>query len=114
MIVDGKTAELLGSTREALSPEETCTAWFSRIKPEAVASVPVSVGKTQQGLMDENTCLRIHPTKGGRYVRCGGTAEKADGGFVHRGYHDDVDARIREKLKKEEAARRQEEQLAKP
>ena len=111
MIVDDKMAELLGITREELSPEGTYTAWFSRIKPEAVASVLASVGKMQQGLMDENTYLWIHPTKGERYVRCGGTAEKVDGGFVHRGYHYDVDAQVREKLEKEEAARRQEEQL---
>ena len=111
MIVDDKMAELLGINKEEFSPEETYTAWFSHIKPEAVESVLLSVGKMQQGFMDENTYLWIHPTKGERYVRCGGTAEKVKGGFIHRGYHYDVDAQVRDDLAKAEAARQQEEQL---
>ena len=100
MTVDDKMAELLGITGEDLSPEETYTAWFSRIKPEAVESVLASVAKMQQGFLDENTYLWIHPAKGERYVRCGGTAEKVEGGFIHRGYHYDVDAQVREDLEK--------------
>ena len=111
MIVDDKMAELLGIKKEDLSPEEVYTAWFSNIKPEAVASVLASVKRMQQGFMDENTYLWIHPTGGERYVRCGGTAEKVKGGFVHRGYHYDVDAQIRDELAKAEAVRQQEEQL---
>ena len=111
MIVDDKMAELLGIAKEDFSPEGTYTAWFSNIKPEAVESVLASVGKMQQGFLDENTYLWIHPTKGERYVRCGGTAEKVEGGFIHRGYHYDVDTQVREELDKAEAARQQEEQL---
>ena len=111
MTVDGKMAELLGIAEEDLTPEETYTAWFSRIKPEAVASVLASVGKMQQGLVDENTYLWIHPTKGERYVRCGGTAQKVEGGFIHRGYHYDVDTQVRDDLMKAEAAHQQKEEL---
>ena len=111
MIVDDKMAELLGITKEDLSPEQTYTAWFSRIKPEAVDSVLASVAKMQQGFRDENTYLWIHPTKGERYVRCGGTAQKVEGGFIHRGYHYDVDRQVREELRKAEITRQQEEQL---
>ena len=100
MLVDDKMAELLGVEKENLSPEETYEAWFSHIKPEAVESVLASVEKMQQGFMDENTYLWIHPTKGERYVRCGGTAEKVEGGFFHRGYHYDVDVQVREEMEK--------------
>ena len=113
MVVDDKMAELLGINKDDFSPEETYTAWFSNIKPEAVESVLLSVGRMQQGFMDENTYLWMHPTKGERYVRCGGTAEKVKGGFIHRGYHYDVDAQVREELAKAEVARQQEEQLKK-
>ena len=105
MIVDDKMALLLGIRREDYTPEETYDAWFSRIKPEAVESVLASVGKMEQGFRDENTYPWIHPTKGERYVRCGGTAEKVEGGFVLRGYHYDVDAQVREELGKQEALR---------
>ena len=111
MIVDDKMAELLGIKKEDFSPEGTYTAWFSNIKPEAVESVLASVGKMQQGFLDENTYLWLHPIKGERYVRCGGTAEKVDGGFIHRGYHYDVDTQVRDELAKAEFARQQEEQL---
>ena len=111
MIVDDKMAELLGIKKEDYSPEETYNAWFSFIKPEAVESVLASVSKMQQGFMDENTYLWIHPVKGERYVRCGGTAEKVEGGFIHRGYHYDVDSQVRDELEKAEAARAQEKQL---
>ena len=102
MIVDEKMQELLGLNDQKMTPEEIYTAWFSRIKPEAVDSVLESVAKMQQGLVDENTYLWVHPVKGERYVRCGGTAVKVDGGFSLRGYHYDVDDIVREELKKQE------------
>ena len=113
MFVDAKMAELLDIAASILTPEETYTAWFSRIKPEAVDSVLASVDKMQRGLTDENTYLWIHPTKGERYVRCGGTAEPIDGGFVLRGYHYDVDAQVRAEEERNEEIRRQNEQLEK-
>ena len=101
MIADDTMKELLGIAGVELTPEETYTEWFSRIKPGAVASVLDSVGKMEQGLRDENTYLWIHPTKGERYVRCGGTAKKVPGGFVLRGYHYDVDELVRKDREKD-------------
>ena len=95
MMVDSKMAELLGIESVDLTPEEIYNAWFSRITPEAVESVLRSVGRMQEGFADENTYLWLHPEKGERYVRCGGTAEKVPGGFIHRGYHYDVDEQVR-------------------
>ena len=95
MLADDTMQELLGLAGKNCSPEETYNEWFSRIKPEAVESVLLSVGKMQQGYVDENTYLWVHPTRGERYVRCGGTAEKVPGGFILRGYHYDVDTMIR-------------------
>ena len=103
MIVDEVMARLLGIEDQVLTPEETYDAWFSRIKPEAVDSVLASVAKMEQGVADENTYLWIHPTKGERYVRCGGTGRAVDGGFVLRGYHYDVDAAVRSEQDKQVA-----------
>ena len=102
MYADSTMKELMGLDGRELTPEETYTHWYSRIKPEAVASVLESVGKMQRGRKDENTYLWLHPAKGERYVRCGGTAEKVPGGFVLRGYHYDVDAQVREEQKQQE------------
>ena len=113
MLADDKMKELLGLTGSASTPEATYIDWFSRIKPEAVASVLASVDKMEQGFMDENTYLWLHPTKGERYVRCGGTATKVPGGFVLRGYHYDVDNLVREEAEKEKMSRQQKEQLEK-
>ena len=106
MKADEKMRELLGIEGENHTPEEVYSIWFDRIKPEAVASVLASVAKMQQGFQDENTYLWVHPTKGERYVRCGGTAEKVEGGFVLRGYHYDVDALVREERERQETVNR--------
>ena len=106
MKADDKMRELLGIEGENHTPEEVYSIWFDRIKPEAVASVLASVAKMQQGLQDENTYLWVHPTKGERYVRCGGTAEKVEGGFVLRGYHYDADAQVREERERQETVNR--------
>jgi len=96
MFVDETMKKLLGIEGHISSPEETYVEWFSNIEPEAVSSVLASVEKMQQGYFDENTYLWIHPTKGKRFVRCGGTAQKIKGGFILRGYHYDVDDVVRE------------------
>ena len=96
MYVDNTMKALLGIEGKESTPEETYTDWFSNITPEAVPSVLNSVEKMQQGHFDENTYLWMHPTKGKRYVRCGGTSQKVDGGFILRGYHYDVDDVVRE------------------
>ena len=103
MIADGKMKELLGLVGMSHSPEEIYTEWFSRIKPEAVESVLESVAKMEQGFTDENTYLWNHPILGERYVRCGGSAEKVDGGYVLRGYHYDVDGIVRAEMQRQEA-----------
>ena len=99
MIADDTMRQLLGITNDTLTPEEIYTHWFSRIKPEAVDSVVKSVSRMQQGKKHENTYLWIHPAKGERYVRCGGTARQVPGGYVLRGYHYDVDELVRKEQK---------------
>ena len=96
MYVDDTMKKLLGTEGVVRSPEDTYTDWYDNITPDAVPSVLRSVEKMQQGYFDENTYLWKHPTKGVRYVRCGGTAETVPGGFVLRGYHYDVDDVVRE------------------
>ena len=92
---------LLGITGLDLTPEETYRSWFSRIKKEAVPSVLASVERMIQGQRDENTYLWVHPTKGERYVRCGGTAVAVPGGHVVSGYHYDVDELVRNENSKQ-------------
>lgn len=96
MYADETMKNLLGISEEAYTPEETYEYWFSKITKEAVQSVLNSVEKMQSGQFDENTYLWEHPSKGVRYVRCGGTANKIDGGFILHGYHYDVDDIVRE------------------
>lgn len=96
MYVDDTMRKLLGITDKECSPEETYTEWFSNIVPDAVPSVLYSVDRMKQGFTDENTYLWKHPEKGSRYVRCGGTAQKLEKGYVLRGYHYDVDEVVRE------------------
>jgi len=95
MYVDATMKRLLGIDGKERTPEKTYTDWFANITPEAVPSVLASVERMQQGHFDENTYLWNHPATGVRYVRCGGTAQKVDGGFVLRGYHYDVDQVVR-------------------
>ncbi len=102
MYVDDTMKNLLGVSDEDLTPEETYNDWYSNIKPEAVASVLTSVVKMEQGHFDENTYLWIHPVKGERYVRCGGTAKEIPGGYLLSGYHYDVDEVVRDDLAKVE------------
>ena len=102
MIVDDTMRELLGITDNTLTPEQTYNAWHSRIKPEAMPSVNDSVQRMMHGLKDENTYLWIHPTKGERYVRCGGSAKEIPGGHLIQGYHYDVDVMVRQELKSQE------------
>ncbi|GEM_PF-947214 len=95
MYVDETMKRLLGTEGQDRTPEETYTDWFANITPEAVESVLHSVSLMQKGYFDENTYKWIHPTKGVRYVRCGGTAQLIPGGFLLRGYHYDVDEVVR-------------------
>lgn len=96
MYVDNTMKMLLGIENIERTPEMTYTDWFNNIKPEAVPSVLKSVEKMEQGHFDENTYLWLHPVKGERYVRCGGTSQPIEGGYSLRGYHYDVDDVVRE------------------
>lgn len=96
MYVDHTMKELLGVTEKDKNPQETYKEWFENISPEAVPSVLKSVKRMEQGYFDENTYLWNHPTKGERYVRCGGTAQKIYGGYLLSGYHYDVDDVVRD------------------
>lgn len=99
MFVDDTMKRLLGVEGQERSPEKTYSDWFDNIKPEAVDSVLSSVECMKQGHFDENTYKWIHPTKGVRYVRCGGSAQKIQGGYSLRGYHYDVDEVVRKEKK---------------
>lgn len=99
MYVDETMRTLLGIVDREVTPEKTYTDWFSNILPEAVASVLNSVDRMKQGLNDENTYLWKHPVKGVRYVRCGGTAKRIQGGYSLQGYHYDVDDVVRKEQK---------------
>lgn len=105
MFVDKTMRALLGLDDGEYTPEQVYSDWFSNITPEAVPSVLRSVERMEQGYFDENTYLWSHPSKGVRYVRCGGTSQKIAGGYVLRGYHYDVDDVVREDLAKVEMLR---------
>ncbi|MCR4617648.1 MAG: sensor domain-containing diguanylate cyclase [Lachnospiraceae bacterium] len=112
MYVDPTMKVLLGVSDKDRTPEETYNDWFDNIKPEAVASVIGSVEKMKQGSFDENTYLWNHPSKGERYVRCGGTAKKIEGGYRLGGYHYDVDEVVREDQAKVEMLKKALEEKA--
>lgn len=99
MYVDETMRKLLGIEEKNESPEKTYIDWFSNITEEAVPSVLASVNLMEQGYYDENTYLWKHPTKGVRYVRCGGTAKSVPGGYSLQGYHYDVDEVVRKEQK---------------
>ncbi len=103
MEADELMRELLGVTDHELTQEEVYDAWFSNITPDAVQTVWDCVDRMKKGIRDEITYLWKHPVLGERYVRCGGTAKKIEGGFVLRGYHYDVDEAVREQKKKDKA-----------
>ena len=100
MYVDKTMQSLLGIFGKEQSPEETYKDWFNNISPQALPSVLDSLKKMKSGKFDENTYLWNHPSKGERYVRCGGTAQKVQNGFLVCGYHYDVDDVVREDLAK--------------
>ncbi|MDO4202999.1 MAG: GGDEF domain-containing protein [Selenomonadaceae bacterium] len=95
MFADETMKKLLGIDGQERTPEKTYTDWFVNITPEALPSVLHSVEQMQKGFYDENTYQWMHPTKGVRYVRCGGTSQKVEGGYIIRGYHYDVDEFVR-------------------
>lgn len=96
MHVDDTMKKLLGIEEGVEhTPEETYRDWYTNITLDAAPSVHRSIERMKKGYYDENTYLWKHPTKGVRYVRCGGTAKKTDGGFIIRGYHYDVDSLVR-------------------
>lgn len=95
MFVDETMKKLLGIEGQERTPEKTYMDWFENITPDALASVLSSVERMEQGFFDENTYLWKHPTKGIRYVRCGGTSKPVVGGYSLQGYHYDVDEVVR-------------------
>ena len=100
MLADSRMMELLGLKNAVdMTPGQVYSAWYSRIVPDALPSVLASVDKMKAGNKDENTYLWNHPELGERYVRCGGTAVRIEGGYELRGYHYDVDDIVREQQK---------------
>lgn len=100
MSVDEKMRELLGISQDGnLSEEDIYTEWFSRIDVNAVDSVNQSVEKMLLGQRDENTYRWWHPTKGERYVRCGGTSIDIQSGHILSGYHYDVTEQVKYEIR---------------
>ncbi len=102
MHADTHMLELLGINGQKLTEAEIFNAWFSNVTQGAVPSVLESIEKMKRGEKSENTYLWNHPALGTRYVRCGGTAQKVQGGFILSGYHYDVDNIVREQKRQEE------------
>ena len=105
MLAGESMQKLLGTEGTDMSPEEVYAHWYGRIKSESLDSVLNSVAKMKEGVRDENTYLWLHPTKGERYVRCGGTGEKVQDGYILRGYHYDVDEIVKEDMSRQQAVR---------
>ena len=102
MHADPHMLELLGINGQKLTEAEIFNAWFSNVTQGAVPSVLESIEKMKRGEKSENTYLWNHPALGTRYVRCGGTAQKVQRGFILSGYHYDVDNIVREQKRQEE------------
>lgn len=110
-MIEGKPPRLLGNKRmlellgvygKQMSEEEIYNFWFSHIKENAMESVLQSVEEMKQGKISENTYLWNHPFLGQRFVRCGGTSQKVEGGYILGGYHYDVDDMVREQNRQQE------------
>ena len=104
MQVNDKMAELLRIDASSLSEEEIYSEWYSKVAPEAVASVNASVQEMIEGEFSENTYAWYHPQKGLIYVRCGGTGKTLeDGTIVLSGYHSEVtDILLKDQRQKQE------------
>ncbi|MCR5654603.1 MAG: sensor domain-containing diguanylate cyclase [Lachnospiraceae bacterium] len=98
MYVDKTMQDILGISGQGMTPQQIYKHWFENIMEQAMPSVLASVEKMKKGAFDENTYLWKHPTKGERYVRCGGTSQKVYGGYILSGYHYDVDDAVREDM----------------
>lgn len=96
MIASAKMRELLGLIPDVYyTDEEIYDKWYSRICPEALDSVNKSVERMLSGKRDENTYKWNHPTRGVRYVRCGGSSYCVPNkGYVVQGYHYDVTEQV--------------------
>ncbi len=103
MYADEQMHKLLGIDGQDLSEEETYSAWFDHIEPEVVQDVLDCVQRMEDGERDEVTYPWNHPTLGRRYVRCGGTAQPIEGGYLLRGYHYDVTEDVEEQKKQDQA-----------
>ena len=100
---NAKMTELLGVAGKRLTEEEFYTAWNSHILPEDGSSVRRSVGEMQAGQFSENTYRWVHPQKGIRYFRYGGTAKHIGTQQLLRGYLSDVTEFVKEDMAKKEA-----------
>ncbi|MCR4742329.1 MAG: cache domain-containing protein [Treponema sp.] len=76
MYCDPTMISLMGIVDKNQSPEKNYEGWFNNISPQAINSVLESLNKMKEGKFDENTYLWRHPSKGERYVRCGGSSKK--------------------------------------
>lgn len=100
MYADRTMCELLG-VHPSISPEDCYDVWFAGISPNYVAAVLDNVDTVRREGYSEITYTWNHPTRGLIWVRCGGVFfhNYPDGGFLIRGYHQDVTASIRSELR---------------
>lgn len=84
-----------------ISPEDCYDVWFAGISPNYVAAVLDNVDIVRRDGYSEITYTWNHPARGLIWVRCGGVFfhNYPDGGFLIRGYHQDVTASIRSELR---------------
>ena len=100
MYADRTMCELLG-VHSSISPEDCYDVWFAGISPNYVAAVLDNVDTVRREGYSEITYTWNHPTRGLIWVRCGGVFfnNYPDGGFLIRGYHQDVTSSIRSELR---------------
>ena len=100
MYADRTMCELLG-VHPSISPEDCYDVWFAGISPNYVAAVLDNVDIVRRDGYSEITYTWNHPARGLIWVRCGGVFfhNYPDGGFLIRGYHQDVTASIRSELR---------------
>lgn len=88
---DEKMRELIGiSSDSLLSPEEVFDWFAARIDVNDLPSFTKYDQQLLNGQRSEITYRWHHPVTGVRYVRCGGSSVRVNGGHIFSGYHYDV------------------------
>ena len=99
MGTDAKMKELMGLPADTdMSDAEACAYLIERINPDDIEPFMEYDKLLKAGNRGEITYRWQHPTKGERYVRCGGIAQKSDVGYKSIGYHYDVTDQVKNEV----------------